>query len=210
MTYDPMMCRACGLERATRETPDGRSICDACWLKGKQIKSGIRDRYRIASIDHFPDKAKDVLSSMVEMSGYIWGKYGVGKTYALCATASLRIQKLERAVRLLTWGDLVRAWRSCFKSKGKTEEEFFEELAKEKALYVDDVGDLLGEDSKGVKVLFCDLIDRRYSEGTLTVVTSNLSLAEISDAFSPKAADRIRESYAVVCFSGVNRRTEGD
>jgi hypothetical protein len=50
------------------------------------------------------------------------------------------------------------------------------------------------------------LFGPRYSNGRKTVVTSNLTLADLAERFDPRLADRIREG--TVLFSGANSRRQ--
>lgn len=208
-------CAACKFEKIAdepgskvRQNNSGAQICERCWLKNKQILSGIKTRYLGARISDFAEGAREKFEWMAhQSSGYIWGNVGVGKTHALCSVATARIIAIEKRVVVVPWGDLVRKWRSCFSKKGEMgEEEFFDLYSSCENLFIDDIGDEMGEESHGVKAMFCDLVDRRYSDESYTIMSSNLSPSALAETFAKKVSDRIVESCKVIQLCGKNRR----
>ena len=85
-----------------------------------------------------------------------------------------------------------------------TESDIIERYSDIDILYLDDLGTEKPSDW-AIQVLYL-LIDRRYSEMKRTIISSNLSLNEISDRLDDRISSRIAGMCEIIKMTGKDRR----
>jgi DNA replication protein DnaC len=167
---------------------------------------------------------------------FITGPAGTGKSYMAAALvkdsigtkarewleANMENDYLEREARgfhqgerfrysswrWITVPELLLSLRASFKDGAQfTEEEVIGEYSNVSLLILDDLG---AEKSSEFTIQSLYLIiDRRYSEIRPTIITSNLSLGQISEKVGDRIASRIAGMCRVVELKGRDRRLSG-
>jgi DNA replication protein DnaC len=91
----------------------------------------------------------------------------------------------------------------------KNEPEYFEQLKKAELLFIDDAGT---EPSAIVKIWgnevvpFTDMIYHRYERQLFTIITSNLTMPELSAKYGERIADRFEEMFDRIAFENNSYR----
>lgn len=136
------------------------------------------------------------------------GGVGTGKTLLACGV-------LERVIlagftgRFTTARDLVRDIRSTWNRSAEaarftTERAAIAHFARPDLLVIDDVGAQAGTDSEALTLF--DVIDERYSNQRPTLLTSNLTLAELQHALGERTVDRLGDRAVIVPFEWASHR----
>jgi DNA replication protein DnaC len=130
---------------------------------------------------------------------YIFGPVGVGKTYC-AATIANELLRARNGVRFQTVSGLLLELRDTFKPEAiRSELDVLSLLFRITYLVLDELGDLgLERDRRASDFALSrmlTLLDRRWQEGKPTIMTSNLSLAQLVDwsGGDERIASRIRE-----------------
>ena len=159
-------------------------------LSKKQQAAGIPPAYRSASLDCWDETrsnpgAKDLVRAYLmapDTSLYIFGAVGTGKTFSACAIANGLLQA-GRAVRFQTVSGLLLELRDTFAVEHTSELHMLYPLFEVEFLLLDELGDIARNESRQASAFaaarILTLLDRRWQEGRPTVMTSNLSLAEL-------------------------------
>lgn len=117
-----------------------------------------------------------------EKSRYVFGSVGVGKTWCACTIANELLQA-GHAVQFQSVSALLLELRHSISDQGRSELGVLSPLFDVSYLVLDELGDLSLERkclaSEFVVARVLTLLDRRWQEGKATLVTSNLSLAEL-------------------------------
>lgn len=152
---------------------------------------------------------------------FITGKAGTGKTYLGIAILKeyiyRNLQKREswsedekRNKPSLSWKwetvpELLLELRGSFKDNAKyTEQEVIKDYSDPDLMILDDLGAEKSSDFT-IQSLYL-IIDRRYSSEQRTIITSNLSLGEISQKVGDRIASRIAGMCKVIELKGKDRR----
>jgi DNA replication protein DnaC len=184
------------------------------FLDGMEIPA----RYRGRSLANFdphrcPIPLDELKKSIVEgQSLFIRGHAGAGKTHLAVALmghwfAEKYSGKLPRPRALfLSVSDLLWNLKRTFDDVGTdTAADIIERYASVSLLAIDDLGaNKITEWSRG-DVLY-PLIDRRYREMLPTIITSNLTIAQISELLDDRIASRIVEMGMVMELRGGDER----
>lgn len=117
----------------------------------------------------------------------LMGGFGCGKTHLAAAIAN-HVVSLGVATLFLTVPDLLDWLRFTFTSKETTYEKRFEEIRNIHFLVLDDFGTQSATDWAREKLF--QIINYRYIHQLPTIITTNLSMAQIEDRVSSRLQDR--------------------
>ncbi len=117
----------------------------------------------------------------------LMGGFGCGKTHLAAAIAN-QVVSLGIETLFLTMPDLLDWLRFTFTSKETSYEKRFEEIRNIRFLVLDDLGTQNATDWAREKLF--QIINYRYNHKLPTVITTNLSMAQIEDRISSRLQDR--------------------
>lgn len=204
-------CVICG-----EEIPDDPTNSDEwCQLCRFLSSRGLPQHYLRAKKADF-DNARQKLFEGRE-SLFIHGKVGTGKTWLASA-----LMREQARISMKTFGDEAMYTDDCGfvslpeltmmirdsmdKSSSDTEAKILARYSKPRTLFLDDIGAELTSNYSRTSLFV--LIERRNTTmGNRTVITSNLSLAELDKEHGTRIASRISEMCRAVKMTGVDRRT---
>lgn len=160
---------------------------------------------RFASSD-FSKLPEDIRSKVEQVRDtrrglYIWGPVGTGKTYAAYAIMK-KLGDMGIRARLNTAPDLMDLLREDFDQKNTYNIDRI--MENRSVLIIDDLG--AEKASEWVIATLHKIIDKRYREVLPTIVTSNLSLSELSDRVGDRIPSRLAEMCDIVKLGGEDRR----
>ncbi len=159
-------------------------------LSKKQQAAGIPPAYRCAWLDCWDEArsnpgAQDLVRAYLmapDTSLYIFGAVGTGKTFLASAIANGLLQA-GRGVRFQTVSGLLLELRDTFAVEQTSELQVLYPLFEVEFLLLDELGDIARNESRQASAFaaarILTLLDRRWQEGRPTIMTSNLSLAEL-------------------------------
>jgi DNA replication protein DnaC len=120
---------------------------------------------------------------------YLYGTVGSGKTHIAVATLK-EVVKQSTSVRWIVFDDLVQLLKSNFEHND--EDEVIMKFCQCKYLFIDDLG--AGRNTEYAADVLQRIIRRRLSNGMHKVfITSNLTLAELSEKIDDRIASRVVE-----------------
>ena len=161
---------------------------------------GVGKRYLGSTLENFKggDKYVQFCQRWLKepSSLYLYGPCGCGKTHL--ATAIFReLIKREVKPKMLfkNASDLFLEIRSTFNGGGGSEEQIVDSLSYRDFLFIDDMGaEKTSEWSRATMYL---IIDRRDREMLPTIITSNLSPAQLGAAIDERISSRISNGKIV-------------
>lgn len=161
---------------------------------GSSLANFEGDRRLFAPLTDFPEHM-----TMVFFSGNI----GAGKTH--CAVGLLREAMLRdpREGHFVTSTDLFLELRATMSATSETEHQVMSNYTRNTLLVLDDLG--AEKLSEYVRQSWYHVIETRYSEMRPTIVTSNLSLDEVAEAYGDRIASRLGSGF-VMNFAGPDHR----
>jgi DNA replication protein DnaC len=191
----------CGEECDGIKWPSGRPIflaCDKCYEKEEQESkarfqqhmedayllrlknpeewleaAGVNSRYIKCSLENFDGTYPEIPPS------FITGPVGTGKTHIAVGYLRRDIINNGGRVQFIRAVDLFKQIRGCFREGSETsEEELMDRYGGTTFLVLDDLG--TEKVSDFVEQTLYDLIDLRYAEMYPTIITSNLSIAQVA------------------------------
>jgi DNA replication protein DnaC len=176
----------------------------SCTLKERKVAhlnaSGLPHRYLDASMSvppmlsdntvhrrHYIDALKrlDAFAKRAEARLYaegethdpffalLFGPVGCGKTYLACALLKRLIMRTGASGRFIEFQQLMFQLRQCY-SEGRSEEELLGPLRRADVLVIDELGKGRTESEWQMERLD-DLVNSRYNEGKLTILTTNFA-----------------------------------
>lgn len=182
-------------------------------LHALERKSDVPRRYRGSFLDDIQpvdktvvealDNAVNVIVEFGKTNGerhglFLWGGTGCGKTLLSCAVLNEILRFYNAPVR---YAKISRDILSRIRASFNPNSEFYgegrkieQELASVAALVIDDFG--VHRESEWVNEVLYDLIDARYENNLLTILTSNESL----DSFRASAGARIHSRLKEMCY----------
>lgn len=206
---------------AARETQRFRDEFDAA-NKSRRLKAtGIPKRFLSANLTDYSagtPKQKKTLETCrryaerfneISENGtslVLLGKPGCGKTHLACAIVQHVAMNLNKTAVYVDIITMIREVRSTFgKESERTEDDVIEFYATRDLLAIDEVGVQLGSDFE--KMIFQDVIDRRYREMLPTIVISNLNVEDLKNVVGDRAVDRLKDNGgALVSFDWASHR----
>lgn len=177
---------------------------------------GIPKRYISADIDNLNPKQKvSVEGFLKNESLFLHGGVGTGKTYIAVALIRAIVEKQVAAAlnetyiphrpKLVSVTDLLLEIRDAFRDgSGISEGDIISRYAGCKFLALDDLG--AEKTTEWSSQTLYSIIDHRYRDMRLTLITSNLNLDGISVRVGDRIASRIAEMCKVVELKGKDRR----
>lgn len=135
------------------------------------------------------------------------GGVGRGKTQAGVLLAKDALQA-GRSALVVTWADWVDEVMADYSRKARTQAEHIEDLVAPDLLVLDDVGAAATQTGELERKLFTRVIDGRYKRRKPTVMTSNLTPADLRTALGLRAFDRIQHACDWLMFNGPAYRAE--
>ena len=208
------ICGGIGYVRRERSVDDPEfgtlEVCE-CQLSKKQKESTYR-LYKVSNLEVFKHMTFDTFNNKgisggkeinktlevayktsqnyaQHLNGWLllMGGFGCGKTHLAAAIAS---QVVSHGIEtlFLTVPDLLDWLRFTFTSKETTYENRFEEIRNIRFLVLDDFGTQNATDWAREKLF--QIINFRYIHQLPTIITTNLSMAQIEDRVSSRLQDR--------------------
>lgn len=188
-------------------------------LLGSEYKDATFDKADVYS-DNFAavyarcKKYCEVAKTVLEKGHgiYLFGDHGTGKTHLTACMANALLNQ-DYPVLYTSMGEISKAIRSSFNSKGMTEQEFMRRLADVDFLFLDDFGTervTKGDEDLWLQEKVFEVVNSRYNALKPTIFTSNYSLVEMvnSRGLAGKTADRIRQKCVMLELKGKSYRAE--
>lgn len=173
---------------------------------------GIGERFLSAELSKIKKLPKNILKIAED---FINGKYeglfltggvGSGKTYLSCSIARELLLN-GKYVIFITVPKLLQRIRESFnREEGITEGKIIKRLSNIEYLILDDLGTEKRSDFSLDRLYL--IINNRYENRKSLIITSNLSLQEISEKIHDRIASRIAEMCKIVRFPEVDLRIE--
>lgn len=145
---------------------------------------------------------------------FIFGAAGTGKTHLAVALLKswLSTVRVEEGlpfhfsrIKFISVPELLLEIRKSFNSEAISEEQIITKYTDEtKILILDDLG--AEKTSEWVIQTLYLIVDRRYRNMQRTIITSNLSLGEISDKLHDRIASRIIGMSKIIELKGKDKR----
>jgi DNA replication protein DnaC len=167
-------------------TPDAQKEKSDSW---EGIYQGISKLYRDCTFESF--QGKDELAAAVRFKAQagkdlvLHGVTGCGKTHLAIAA----LKEFKGGKRFMTAPDLLLEIRSAFNGGEESEDEIIRKCAEYPLLVLDDLG---AEKSTeySITTLYI-IIDRRIRDCKQTIITTNLTLAQIEETLGARIASRL-------------------
>lgn len=215
--YDKIQPKCkCGMPIEYKFWLSGRidQLCTDCFEK-EQIRENIQRLFKNSNIPTmFKDvdinsirieKNKKIIENYNKGGLYLRGNTGVGKTHiAVCIMKRLIEQSIPAV--FISIPELLLEIRDTFKGNNESSElQIIDEYGyTKKTVVFDDIGSEKVSDWS-LQTLYL-IIDRRYREILPTIVTSNLSLDELSEKLSDRIASRIAGMCEIIEIKGDDQR----
>ena len=123
------------------------------------------------------------------------GSAGCGKTH-LCESLSIYLYNQGEKCRVWEWSEVIRGLKTRMRQSNGSYEQWFEEFRRSKILIIDDVG-IGGGDTNWTWGEFEDIINYRYRNNLVTVVTSNLDTTKFPDRAVSRFSDALKSRIVV-------------
>jgi DNA replication protein DnaC len=181
--------------RETKEEEDKK--------KFQKIHSEIPKIYHNCKISDFQNIDR-VLEWAKKPSGFLFihGKTGTGKTHLVCSIKK-RYNEIGINSSLFFSSEIFLEIRNSFNPKNNTSEEEIIDKCTEGIAFFDDFG--TQKNTEFSIETWYNIINKRYMEDIPTIITSNITLKEISILMSDRIASRIA-SGEVFELNGIDRR----
>jgi len=158
------------------------------------MKPGELNTPLVLALDHAVDAIHNYGTGKIQ-GLYLHGPTGTGKTLLSCAVLNELVRLYQAPIRYAKISrDVLGKLRASFNPNSEIYGEgrkIEEELATVDALVIDDFG--VHRESDWVNSVLYDLIDARYENNLLTIITSNDPLDSIRSIFHGRVYSRIRE-----------------
>jgi len=174
------------------------------------IGTTIPKLFMPARLEHLTAELQETVSKLSENTGLmLWGKQGVGKTYAMAAIIREYISQGCLVARI-GYEMLCLRIRDTYKPNAKeTELSVIEPLNKVDKLFIEDVGTTvsLGRQESDFSLrTFLVLIDQRLEACLPTFITTNRTLEQLKDSFDERIASRLVQACQVIKLTGKDKR----
>lgn len=174
----------------------------AKWLKG----AGITDRFEGKTFDAYNPVTPAAIKIKNEVMAYakrivdddkngesliFVGKPGTGKTHLASSLVYYMIDN-NKCPKLITALNMIRAIRDTWsKNSDKSEEQVIHNFVSYHLLIIDEIGVQYGSEAE--KIIFFEILNRRYESRKPTVLMSNLPLPELKGYLGDRIFDRLKE-----------------
>lgn len=173
-----------------------------------RLARAIPPHFRHARIGRVPENLREALAKRGrEQSLLLFGGVGIGKTYAIAAVVRDMIVRTRGGVKVArtTHAGLDQALRASFTRHSHTSElDVLKPLLEADVLWLEDIGSGVTPSEFTQRTLET-VIDHRIEQERVTIVTSNLSVAQIENAYGPRVGSRL-STFMVVRLQGKDRR----
>ena len=177
------------------------------------VASVIPPRYLEARLEHLPSKLQEKIKNLGDNRGLLlWGRPGVGKTYAMAALARDYISQGFLVART-GYEMLCLQLRDTFKSKAaETELSVIKPLLLADKVFVEDIGTTKSEGNIesdfSVRTLLV-LLDYRLESCLPIFLTTNRPVEELGRTFDERIASRLIQACEVIKLTGEDKRENG-
>ena len=131
---------------------------------------------------------------------FLFGKCGTGKTHLLASMANHYFVN-KKSFRIIAYNKLIADLRDSVEYAS----EFIDELSQEKRLLIDDIA--TGNITEFAKESIFNLIYKRYENNNFKIViTSNLSMTQISNQLGERISSRLAEMCRLIELQGDDNR----
>jgi len=198
-----------------------------------RTNSNVPKRYLHSSLDNFIGEERDAIPQWLEGENQNLliqsPKAGNGKTHLAVASmveyvASKRDACMEHNVdnkrsrfkdnfgninyrfptaKIVNFSELMLEIKSSFDSVDKSEQDVIQEYCNYDILVIDDIGAEKASDY--TQTVIYTILNRRYEDIRATIITTNLSSANIANTYGGRILSRIA-SGVVITLSGIDRR----
>ena len=178
--------------------------------KQRMFEDVVQKRYISAECSDLSEKLLEKIGALPEDKGlFLWGKPGVGKTYAMAALAKKAI-RLGNIVKRISYEMLCLKLRDTFKKNSKnTEYEIIEPLLNADLLLIEDIGTTKSEGNIesdfSVRTLLV-ILDWRIEHCLPTNITTNRPIEELGKTFDQRIASRLVQACEIIKLSGEDKR----
>ncbi len=138
---------------------------------------------------------------------YFWGNVGAGKTHTAIVLANELMEREMVEVLFLNIPETITRIKNTFDSEIKSEDSrLFDRMKEMEMLILDDIG--VEKYSDWLSDQMYQIIDHRWKNRKPMVLTSNLSLEDLSKKYKPQVASRIRGCCKAIRFNEQDRRQQ--
>jgi DNA replication protein DnaC len=172
----------------------------------KIIATSLPSRYQKASLNDFTEARANAIREWLQKPTdglLITGGPGAGKTYLAAAIFITVVNARQTSIKFKRAAQLFQAIRDSYGQEDVSEEEILGDYIKPRFLVLDDLG--AGSLSDHERRYTLEVIDRRLNAERPTIITTNLTLKEISERMDERIASRMNE-YKLLEFKGEDRR----
>lgn len=148
-------------------------------------------------------KVKPSVAHAMNQSLYLYGMTGRGKTFAIASKWKAELEAGKNPVFISTF-DLILKLQETQRQNSTMSESSVLNYYSSKILFLDDIGAEKLSDFALSRIT--QIIDRRYVNNLRTVITSNLSIAQLKDLYGERLASRIRGLCNLMEMAGKDER----
>lgn len=163
--------------------------------------------YENATYDDVPKEVKKLFDQIRDTRRgiYLHGAIGSGKTHIAWALAQKWHDETKRAPMFWNVSELIRSIKNDFNKHPYDKERSEEEILETRGLvFLDDLGAERATDFVAETLYL--IVNRRYENKLPIIITSNLSLDELSAQIGDRTASRIAGLCDIVELKGGDRR----
>ena len=185
----------------------GRELTKRCaCVLARIVATALPKRYQKARLDDFTEARAAAIRDWIEKPTdglLLTGGPGAGKTYLAAAIFITVVKSRKASVKFRRASQLFQDIRDSYGQDDVSEEGILDDYIKPSFLVLDDLG--AGSLSDHERRYTLEVIDRRLNEERPTIITTNLTLAEISDRMDERIASRL-SGYKLLEFKGEDLR----